>query len=242
MSYILDALRRADSERERGAVPGVHAQPVPLGSAHAARAPAARTWVWVSVGLATVLVGLLAWQWVGRDAAPEPTVLPPAATTPPPLVAPVAMPLVTAPEPMPAPTPVPARIAEPAPVPAVPVAPGAARPRNAAPTPAKGVVAAAPANTRSAVAVLAASAALATAAARVPVPTASELPDDIQRGLPTLVVGGASYSQNPENRMLIVNGQVFREGDKVAPEVSLEQIRLKEAVLATKGYRYRIVY
>jgi general secretion pathway protein B len=56
------------------------------------------------------------------------------------------------------------------------------------------------------------------------------------------VVGGASYSQNAENRMLIVNGQVLREGDKVAPEVTLEQIRLKEAVLSTKGHRYRIAY
>ena len=27
MSYILDALKRAESERSRGAVPGVHAQP-----------------------------------------------------------------------------------------------------------------------------------------------------------------------------------------------------------------------
>ncbi|MFO1267813.1 MAG: hypothetical protein U1F67_14180 [Rubrivivax sp.] len=31
MSYILDALRRAESERERGQVPGLHAQPVPVG-------------------------------------------------------------------------------------------------------------------------------------------------------------------------------------------------------------------
>ena len=29
MSYILDALRRADAERSRGAVPGLHAQGVP---------------------------------------------------------------------------------------------------------------------------------------------------------------------------------------------------------------------
>ena len=36
MSYILDALRRADAERERGAVPGLHAQPVPPVSADAA--------------------------------------------------------------------------------------------------------------------------------------------------------------------------------------------------------------
>jgi general secretion pathway protein B len=102
-------------------------------------------------------------------------------------------------------------------------------------------VATAPAGSRTAAAgVPAASAVAASSAARIP--TANELPEDIQRGLPTLVVGGASYSQNAENRMLIVNGQVLREGDKVAPEVTLEQIRLKEAVLSTKGYRYRIAY
>jgi general secretion pathway protein B len=228
MSYILDALRRADSERERGAVPGVHAQPVPLGSSDTARQPPApRTWVWISGVLATVLLGLLAWQLMGRDASPDVAAPPQVATTPTPAV-PAPVPVLTAPTPAP--------IAEPAPAP-VPIpaaAPVAARPRNAAPMPAK-TVAAAPAGSRAAAAAPAASAA-------VRVPTANELPEDIQRGLPTLVVGGASYSQNPENRMLIVNGQVLREGDKVGPEVTLEQIRLKEAVLSTKGHRYRIAY
>ena len=32
MSYILDALRKADAERERGAVPDLHAQLLPPGS------------------------------------------------------------------------------------------------------------------------------------------------------------------------------------------------------------------
>jgi general secretion pathway protein B len=74
------------------------------------------------------------------------------------------------------------------------------------------------------------------------IPMASELPDDVRAGLPTLAIGGASYSQNPESRMLIVNGQVFREGDRLAPDVTLEQIRLKEAVLSARGVRYRIAY
>ena len=232
MSYILDALRRDDSERERGAVPGVHAQPVPLGSAHTARPPAPRTWVWVSVALATLLVALLAWQLMGRDAAPE-------AAPPPPSDA-VPLPVVTAPAPTPVAVTEPASLPAPGPAPVPVTAPVAARPRNAAPTPAK-TVATAPAGSRAAAAVVpAASAVAAGSTARIP--TANELPEDIQRGLPTLVVGGASYSQNAENRMLIVNGQVLREGDKVAPEVTLEQIRLKEAVLSTKGHRYRIVY
>ncbi len=49
----------------------------------------------------------------------------------------------------------------------------------------------------------------------------SELPDEIRRELPTLAVGGAMYSQNPANRMLIVNGQTFHEGDKLGPNLSL---------------------
>ncbi|MBC7994113.1 MAG: general secretion pathway protein GspB, partial [Rhizobacter sp.] len=70
----------------------------------------------------------------------------------------------------------------------------------------------------------------------------NELPDQIRRELPQLVIGGAMYSQTPANRMLILNGQVFHEGDKVAGELMLEQIRLKSAVLAYKGYRYNINY
>lgn len=70
----------------------------------------------------------------------------------------------------------------------------------------------------------------------------SELPENIRRELPQLVIGGAMYSQTPANRMLILNGQVFHEGDKVAGELVLEQIKLKSAVLAYKGYRYNINY
>ena len=57
--------------------------------------------------------------------------------------------------------------------------------------------------------------------------TLSELPEDVRAGLPALTVGGAMYSQTPANRMLIINGQVFREGDTLAPGLVLEQIKLK---------------
>ena len=50
------------------------------------------------------------------------------------------------------------------------------------------------------------------------------------------------YSENPANRMLIINGKLFHEGDKLAPGLSLEQISLKSAVLRLKGYRYGISY
>jgi general secretion pathway protein B len=210
------------------------------------RPPASRTWVWISLALATLLALLLAWQLMGRDAGPEGAALPPplAATPTPALPAPVqTAPRPTpiaeaAPAPQPVPVPVPIQAAQPAPKPSLPAAAtvAAARPRNAASAPAK-AVAAAPVGSG-----LAKLSPAVSASAPARVPTAAELPEDIQRGLPTLVVGGASYSQNPENRMLIINGQVLREGDKLGPDLTLEQIRLKEAVLSTKGHRYRIVY
>jgi general secretion pathway protein B len=91
MSYILDALKRADAERGRGQVPGLNAQPLgaspePSGSR---RPRSAGPW------LALVAVGVLAaaaagfWFW----RAPAPVAAPPApviAVAPP---APVTAPL-----------------------------------------------------------------------------------------------------------------------------------------------------
>lgn len=251
MSYILDALRRADSERERGAVPGLHAKPVAASGAEADDgARGLNPLVWVVVGLALLLVGVLAWLPFGREApaaaaldVPEPAArvtvassLPapvtasvpaptgsPASAAPsaPPAVPPVALPAIPAPPPQAAPI---VRKAE------APVA--AAGPRTASP----GVPASAPAAPASAALGSAASAPEARIAA------VSELPQDIQRQLPQLVIGGSVYSPLPASRFLIVNGQVFHEGDKPATDLLLEQIRLKSAVLRFKGHRYEVFY
>ena len=69
-----------------------------------------------------------------------------------------------------------------------------------------------------------------------------ELPPDVRQALPKLVVSGATYSDNPAWRMLIINGQVFREGEKPAADLQLEQIRPKSAVLNYKGQRYLMAY
>ena len=72
MSYILDALRRADSERDRGAVPDVHARQVPMAAgqdepAHASLPP----WAWVGAALLVLLIGALAWLLIGRGPVRE---------------------------------------------------------------------------------------------------------------------------------------------------------------------------
>ena len=221
MSYILDALRKADAERERGSVPGIHAQPIFAGAAQAGQQRIAQPWLRVGVTAAAVLlVAALLWYLIGGGAsrgAAEPALSAQVATLPATVPAPIAV--------------APARVAAPTEV---------ARP---APEPARVVrKPAAPIASKQVVAKPAIEAPAPTTASDSRVHALNELPDDIRRQLPTLTVGGSMYSTIPANRILIINGQVLHEGAAIAPDLVLQQIKLKAAVLAYKGYRYGITF
>ena len=250
MSYILDALRKADAERARGAVPDLHAQPVLRSSAGTAPSAGVAPWVWVAGTVALMAACGLAWLLLARDAPREPAgaaavanVAAPATLLPPPLPAPTA-PIVAAPAPPLAvavaprrPAPQAGALARPAPEPArlLPRKPVADPAGMSPPAP---VPAPAPVPVRIP--------APAPAAPQTPAEprlyAQAELPDEIRRALPALAIGGAMYSQNAASRMLIINGQVFHERDKLAPELTLLQIKLKTAVLEYRGYRYSVSY
>ena len=70
----------------------------------------------------------------------------------------------------------------------------------------------------------------------------NDLPSATRATLPKLSVGGAIYSDAASARMLILNGQVYHEGDKPAADTVLEQIRHKSAVLNFRGQRYEITF
>lgn len=241
MSYILDALRKAEAERERGHVPSIHAQPVLPGSApaSAARSPSVAIWIGLGALLLAAVIGLTWWflSSAAQRNAVVPTAATPAATPMPPVSA---APAVAA---APAPTAPPAA-AEPAPAPAATKPAPTPKPKSAA-TPQAGVgkspASAAP--TRSEVAPHSAPAAT---GANEPhagkIYAVSELPDAIRSQLPQVNVGGSVYSPVRADRMLIVNGQVLHEGDRITPDVVLEQVRVKGAVLAFRGYRYLISF
>lgn len=210
MSYILDALRRADAERERGGVPGLHTQAMPETGDDDAPAPrrGLAPWQWLAIGLTGGLAVAVAWTWRGDEA-------PPPAPTPLPVQPAPAPPTAAVPS-LPAPPPAAPQ--------AAPVAPVAIAPMRAAPPPASAPtapLAAAP-------------------AAPQRVGSLAELPPDARAGLPPLAFGGSIYSSTPANRLLIVNGQLMHEGDALAPGVMLEQIRPKAAVLNIRGQRYEI--
>ena len=136
MSYILDALKRAESERSRGAVPGVHAQP----QAAATSTPQSRSrTVWVLAGALTLAaVGGGLWWWNTSSTGRTPT-----APSPVPQVAAVVPTAVQAPAPAAVLPPIPPLPVEPPPpaAPTVPVAVAKAPTTPAAPQPRVGTLA-----------------------------------------------------------------------------------------------------
>jgi len=229
MSYILDALKRADAERERGAVPGLHARQVTTPALPAA--PNARTRLWLAVAAVLVLGAVVAGQWVWqtpvgamRWAAVQPALVKPTVS------ALLVQPLATATMP-----------AAPAQQPAAPALPAVAslspKPKPERKPEPKPVAKAAKPDASAAPAQLPLAQASATAAA---VPLLSELPEEIRRQIPPLAITGAVYSDNPAQRMLLVNNQVLTQGSLAAPEVSLEEIRARSSVCSFRGTRFRL--
>jgi len=238
MSYILEALKKAQAERQLGSAPTIH--DLSLQSAPQARAGGTAVPLWmVGAGLAVLAAagGVLWWRQsvppgvavvVAQNAAPPPPVV----AVPQPAPVPVAAapaPVVSAPVAAPAP----AALAAPAPpVMAPPVprpVPVAAQPKPlplpkpvAAPKPAP-----APAQ---------------PAAPEESLPTLRELPQSVQQGLPQVAFGGYMYSNNPADRLLLIDKVLRHEGEEVAPGLILERLLPKAAVMNYRGTRYRVPY
>lgn len=218
MSYILDALRRSQAERERGRIPGLDARP----GAGAALPPrrSRLPWRWLLPALLGLAAMLALWVWRAQTdevPAPQPTAnsaptiqaaatppgqgataLPPPALAAPSAAAASELPVVVSAPPTPAPPPT--------------------SPAPALPAPAVGKAAAS------------APAAIALAA----------LSAEQRRELPALVLGGSIWSDNAANRFVIVNGQVVREGDTAAPGVVVERIGPKSVLLRWRALRVEV--
>jgi general secretion pathway protein B len=244
MSYILDALRKADAERERGHVPGIHAQPMFAGAPGTAAPRAARPWKWIAAALLALLVGVLLWSLLrGRgEPAGTPSLATPAAPAAVAMApAPVAVPQRSWAEPtQSAPATAATQSVKPAPPPsAAPLPAPAPKPVAVKPVVSPKVDAKAAASGAAAVG---AAASAPGAAGEARIYALKELPDEVRRQLPALAIGGSMYSNTPADRILIINGQVLHEGDRITPDLQLQQIKLKAAVLAFKGYRYTITF
>lgn len=230
MSYILDALKRADAERERGAVPGLYARQLTHATAKTAPNTLMRLWL---AGAVVVALGVMAaglWLWRAptpalRQAAVEPALTEP--RPPAPLAQAVALPAVAAPAP-------PAEAA-PAPRPVVPL-----------PTPVASAAPAMPPIALTTPAALPKPSPLPVAKASAATPAAvallGELPEELRRQIPPLAITGAVYSESPGQRLLLVNNQVLAQGSLAAPEVNLEEIGAKSSIFSFRGTRFRLTH
>ncbi len=71
-------------------------------------------------------------------------------------------------------------------------------------------------------------------------PSLRELPPALQAALPPLVLNGTVYSLSPVERIALLNGEVWREGDAPAPGLLVVRIGRKEVELSFQGQRFRI--
>lgn len=235
MSYILEALKKAQAERQLGNAPTLHAPILRAGSPAEQGGAKKNTWLMVAamgaMAAAIAVLAVLLWR-----PAPSPASATAASSAEPPasvLAAGPAAPAVVKTEP-----PVSAPEAAPEPL-AAPVAalppPVATITANTTTPPAR--VASAPVPDPAA-----APAPVMTATSVEPVLNMRELPEPIQRSIPQVVVGGYIYSKNAADRLLLVDKVLRREGEEVAPGLLLEKLNPKEAVFNFKGYRYRVPY
>ncbi|WP_027864859.1 general secretion pathway protein GspB [Massilia alkalitolerans] len=239
MSYILEALKKAQAERQLGNAPTIHAPPPSYASAdtRGSRKPVI---IGIAAGALVVALGAL---FLLRQPAPAPAVQVASAPVPAPApvsapasapAAPVVATLPAAPEPV-----VPAKPEAPVkpkapPVSAKPPAPAPkpqpaprAEPVEALPEPARPVlVAAAPA----------------APSAEDHIGPLQSLPESVQREIPKLSFGGYIYSPNPAERLLLVDKMLRREGEEVAPGLVLERLLPKAAIMNYRGSRYRVAY
>ena len=218
MSFILDALRKSDAERQRAATPV-------LADVRYARPATSRRNLWLPV-LVLVLAAnavFLGIQWLGREPAPglPPPVTPmpePAAITPPadpirPLAREAELPGTNVeaefgPAPVTGPEPVPAPVVVEAAEPDLPPSPDPATPSRIVPGD--------------------------------DLPTAEELMARGGLNVPMLNLDLHVYSDAPAGRIVVINSRKYKEGAQTAEGPLVETITADGVILSNQGRRFTL--
>jgi general secretion pathway protein B len=241
MSYILDALKKSDQQRQRGATPTLQAAQVTVA------APKRPILIYYGLLAAVLLFTGIIIGWL-RPWQPE---QPPFGTEPIAAESPIAISQQAAPAPLAAPIEMQSKTSQEFPAPnltptgqAVPVA-GAMKPNNTAPDSATTPSAAAPIPDKSipdksipdkSMPKSAGIAAVAQEQKAIPM---EELPLQIQREIPAMTVQLHAYSNVPSERLVSINSIRLREGGSLMLGLRLEQITPDGMIFSYKGYRFQ---
>jgi len=211
MSYILDALVKADLERQRQEVPGLH-------TVHGGPSPKEGMYLrWPAGGIGMMLAaGLLFLAWDRPWQGPGPAATPPAEQE---LRLPAPMPPVSLPSPAQAG------------VQATP--PGAAMPSRPLAL-AREVRREATAGSR-----IETAAEERKSRPDSRLYGIAELPPALQKEARSIMVAGFAQASDAGERMAIINDRAWREGDEVTTGLKVERISNDGVIFNFKGYRFR---
>jgi general secretion pathway protein B len=67
----------------------------------------------------------------------------------------------------------------------------------------------------------------------------SDLPAALRQSIPDISIAFHQYSNNPAERRAMINNEVLRAGDQIAPGLLLEQITSDGVILSYAGYTFK---
>jgi general secretion pathway protein B len=215
MSYILDALRKSDQQRQRGTTPTLPTAPA------TAAEPKQPAFLMYGLLAATLLGAGMVVGWL-RPWQPEQPAL---AVQPS-----AARPLESGPH-----------QTAPAPQPALPIMtrkPGLVQELPAPATPSKALIAS-PEKSQTPLPEKPAKTGLNDPAREPRVMAMADLPLSIQQEIPNLPISLHAYSVKPKDRLVSIDNRLLREGESPAPGIRLEQITPDGMIFSYKGYLFR---
>ena len=68
----------------------------------------------------------------------------------------------------------------------------------------------------------------------------NELPPDVKSGLPEFRITGHAYSAEAQTRVVRINEKILQEGQEISPGLKLDEITPNGVVLSSQGYRFRV--
>jgi general secretion pathway protein B len=71
-------------------------------------------------------------------------------------------------------------------------------------------------------------------------PFLEDLPDALRTKLPPLKFAGHTYAKKPSQRIIIINGKILREGDMIAPSTYLREITWEGVTIESNNIRFRV--
>lgn len=242
MSYILEALKKAEQKREQEQV-----QPfVGFGSTAPVAQKKRRWWPYVLIGALALNAGIMVWStglWQDDDRTPATER---EASTPPPSAAAPAKSL-------------PRVVVIPAPAQHGPVRAGEGERQS--PQAGSGRQAQVAGNSTSPIARQDAPQAALPVPAKAPAENTSpketapiperkppkdrvfalsELPGAIRNALPQFKISGHAYTPEPQNRVVRINEKILQEGQDLIPGMKIEEIVASGVIMTYQGYRFRV--